>query len=146
MYRCINLLCLVSYALSPSLKVNLAISCPFSQITNEHCLLCHASCPGRISKSKRSSSLQMTRRISARARFLPMQSLEPKLNGLKTAWLSHWKRSSYSGWEAGSQRSGMYESGSTQCLGLRNVNHCETETLVCERYKMLASSFLGATG
>lgn len=65
----------------------------------------------------------MMTRISAYAKFFPMQSRVPWLNGLKTALLSLAYLDSYSGWVAGSQRWGRNESGSMKFSGLRKVAH-----------------------
>ena len=49
--------------------------------------------------------------------FEPMQFRDPVENGLNASFSSFSKRESYSGWVAGSQRSGWNTSGSTQLLG-----------------------------
>ena len=49
--------------------------------------------------------------------FEPIQFRDPVENGRKASFSSLSKRESYSGWVAGSQRSGWNTSGSTQLLG-----------------------------
>ena len=46
-----------------------------------------------------------------------MQFRDPAENGRKASFSSLSKRESYSGWDAGSQRSGWNISGSTQLVG-----------------------------
>ena len=56
-------------------------------------------------------------RIKLITYFEPIQFRDPVENGLNASFSSLSKRESYSGWVAGSQRSGRNTSGSTQLLG-----------------------------
>ena len=62
--------------------------------------------------------------------FEPIQLRGPVENGLKASFSSLSKRESYSGWVAGSQRSGWKTSGSTQLLGELDAAMAGTEIVV----------------
>lgn len=95
----------------------------FWHTMNTRWLETQSSWPSTAEMSKFQSSRATTKRISAYARFLPMQSRGPAEKGLKAALLSVAYRGSYRAWVTGSQRSGANFSGLAKFLGLWYVAH-----------------------